>query len=281
MHRIVSAPRGHGLVGTRGIKILYAVVVLGALLVSWDALYAQERLTHRLGEFEYQDSANGILICAPHGTYDKNTDEIAIEAARSLGAGYIVARRFTVYGTRLNVNRPSEGAGRLYSAQESRTKRSREVFEIYSDLVRKASGGRPLRLYVEIHGNSSPLSAYRIELASTGVSRDEALRLKEVFPAMIHDVSEGTRKYPHLKLLVEPVDRITYVAGGVKSFGVMADELVPRALHFELPQSARQSQTCAATAALIAAIAKQIVDQDGAHVPQNDQRERPRFRRAQ
>lgn len=73
---------------------------------------AQERVRDEQGEFEYLAAANGVLITAPHGTYDINTAPLAIAVAGRLGAGYIVFRGSTAAGARINVNRPTEGAGR-------------------------------------------------------------------------------------------------------------------------------------------------------------------------
>jgi hypothetical protein len=80
--------------------------MLIALAVLATPVLAQERLAHALGEIDYLASPTGVLIAAPHGTYDANTAPLAIAVARKLGAGYVVARRFTVDGTRINVNRP-------------------------------------------------------------------------------------------------------------------------------------------------------------------------------
>lgn len=123
-----------------------------------------EHLAHELGEFEFLPTSTGVLIAAPHGTIDANTALVAVEAARRLGAGYVVARGFTADRTRINVNRPTEGAG-LACAQEAHTARAREVYGLYTRLVSVAAGGRPLRLYVEIHGNSNPRTVQQIEVA--------------------------------------------------------------------------------------------------------------------
>ncbi|MEN6475634.1 MAG: hypothetical protein ABFD81_16590 [Syntrophaceae bacterium] len=262
-------------VKTSGVLIL---LLLSMLMPACQA-FGQGRLHNQLGDFEYQKTTNGILICAPHGTYDLRTDEIVIAAARELGAGYVVARGFTPGHVRINVNRPTEGAG-LSSAREPRTRRSREVYDAYADLVRKAAGGHKLRLYVEVHGNSNPLSAYKIELATTGISRDEALRLKDAFADIIHGVRRQAPDYPRLALKVEPIDKLFFTTTGAKTIGIMADPLVPKALHFELPASARRPRMIDATAALVAAIAAEITG-GAADFPKDDQRERITPRRSQ
>lgn len=257
-----------------------AVLLVLTMLMPSCRAWGERRPDRHLGDFEYKKTANGILICAPHGTYDRRTDEIVIAAAEKLDAGYVVARGFTPGNVRINVNRPTEGSG-MASAREPRTRRAREVYEEYADLVRKAARGQKLRLYVEVHGNSSPLSAYKIELATTGIDRDEARRLKESFPDIIHGVRRRTPVYPRLALMVEPVDKLFFSSGGVKTIGIMADPLVPKALHFELPASVRRPPMIGATADLVAAIVAAAAGGNADGWKGYDQRERLTPRRSQ
>jgi hypothetical protein len=136
-------------------------------------------------------------------------------------------------------------------------------------------------LYVEVHGNSSPLSVFRIELATTGISRDEALRLKDAFPDIIHGVRRQVPTYPRLALLVEPIDKLFFTSTGAKTFGIMADPLVPKALHFELPAGIRRSEMIDATAGLVAAIAAAAAGGKADMFPADDQREGFTPRRSQ
>ncbi|OFX35319.1 MAG: hypothetical protein A2Z07_13140 [Armatimonadetes bacterium RBG_16_67_12] len=102
-------------------------------------------------------SINGVLIAAPHGTYDRNTAAIAITTARRLGAGYVVFRGIPS-GARINVNRPTEGAGRR-CPDETPTERARSVYDTYVMMVRAAAGPNPLSFHVEIHGHAAPQRA--------------------------------------------------------------------------------------------------------------------------
>jgi hypothetical protein len=125
--------------------------------------------------------------------------------ARRLGAGYVVARGFTVDRTRINVNRPAEGGG-LTCARESHTTRAKDVYDRYARLVSTAAAGRPLRLYVEVHGNSNPRAAQRVEIATTGISVAEAQGLRDGYPPMVARTRGHAPAYPDLALLVEPVE---------------------------------------------------------------------------
>jgi hypothetical protein len=222
------------------------------------SVVAPERLSHPLGEVELLPTSTGVLVAAPHGTHDASTAEVAVEAARRLGAGYVVARRFAADGTRINVNRPTEGASRR-CPEESRTPRAGEVYALYTRAVSTAAMGRPLRLYVEVHGNSNPQTATRVEVATTGLSADEARRMRDTYPAILARTREHAPAYPGLALLVEPLDRIVYTASCAKSIGLFSTDLVPRVVHLELPRSAREREMIEATALLIAGIVRGLL----------------------
>jgi hypothetical protein len=229
-----------------------------ALIAPAAPALAQERVVHELGEFELLPTATGVLITAPHGTYDVNTAPLAVEAARRLGAGYVVARRFTVDRTRINVNRPTEGAG-LTCAQEPHTTRAKDVYDLYARLVSTAAAGRPLRLYVEVHGNSNPRTAQQVEIATTGISAAEAQGARDGYPPMLARTRGHAPTYPDLALLVEPLDRVFFTASCAKTIGIFATDLVPRGVHFEFPRAAREGGVVEATAALVADIVRRLL----------------------
>jgi hypothetical protein len=235
-----------------------ASLMLIALAVLATPVLAQERLAHALGEIEYLASPTGVLIAAPHGTYDANTAPLAIAVARKLGAGYVVARRFTVDGTRINVNRATEGAN-LTCQREFRTSRAQEIYGLYSQTVSTAAQNRPLRLYVEIHGNSEPRTSQTIEIATTAISRTEARSVSDAYPDMLGRARKQMPAYPEVGLLIEPLNRVYFEAACAKSIGIFSKDFVPRVMHFELPRSARTNEAQEATAALIAEIVSKLL----------------------
>ncbi len=237
---------------TRPLVAMLAVLLLAA------SSAAQERVAHDAGEFEYLVSTTGVLVAAPHGTYDVNTAALAIDTARRLGVGYLVFRGSGSGGLRINVNRPTEGAGRA-CATEVRSERAQSVYDTYIRLARAASGGRPLSLYVEIHGNVEPRSAQNIETASKGVSAAEALALKESYPAILLTVQQEWARFPALRLLVEPLDRVFFTASCAKAIGILSTDLASRALHFELPRAAREQDLLDATSALTSSLLKRFL----------------------
>jgi hypothetical protein len=213
---------------------------------------SQDRVRHALGEFEYAASSNGVLIAAPHGTFDANTAQIALEASKRAGAGYVVAWRFVASQVRINVNRPTEGAF-LPCAQETASERAQSVYDAYAGIVQQAG---ELRLYVEVHGNSNPKTAQMIEVATVGVAAAEAQALKDAYPAMLARVRESVRDFPEVALLVEPVDRILYTAGCAKKLGVLSR--VARGVHFEFPRSTRERNAVPGAAMIVAEIVRRL-----------------------
>ena len=229
-------------------------------IVTWHGPVAsQERVDHALGDFEYVASPNGVLIAAPHGTFDAYTDTLAIAAARQLGAGYMVARKFSPGKVRINVNRPTEGAFAGCS-EEPRTERAKDVYGAYARLVAIAGSGKPLRLYVEIHGNSNQRTAQNIEVATVGISAAQAQKVKEGYSAMLARARERASAYPELALLIEPLDRVYFTASCAKKIGIFATEAAPRGVHFEFPRVAREGDALQGSASLVSDIVRQILN---------------------
>jgi hypothetical protein len=101
---------------------------------------------------------------------------------------------------------------------------------------------------VEVHGNMRPESAGRMEIATVGVSRDDAWRLKALLE-MIRDArlpAEG--EVPRLDVWMEPLDTLWYTASAAKQSGMLAQTRL--ALHIELPRAARTTYREAYTTVL-------------------------------
>lgn len=209
-----------------------------------------------LGTLDYAVTATGVLVTAPHGTHDANTATLAVAVARRLGSGYVVARGFSP-GPRVNVNRPTEGAG-LACDREPSTERARQAYAEYRRLVALASGGTVLRLYVEVHGNSRRETSGQVEVATKGLGVTEAEAVRAAYPAILGRVRAAWPSYVALRLLIEPVDRLYWTASGNKRLGTMASAAVPRAIHLEIPRAARDEALLPATALLVAALIEHV-----------------------
>src|SRR6266851_875284 len=185
----------------------------------------------------------GIVVAAPHGTSDPRTGDIAAELGRRTGFGVVIATGFALEpetracaGRRYQVNRPLEGVPGRPASEEVATEGARQVYEAYERRVREVAQG-PLALYAEIHGNNHHDAVNRIEIATVGVDRAEAVRLRTLFELVRDAHLRVNRGAPHLEILIEPADAVRYAASGAKRDGIL--RLPQRALHIELPKAAR------------------------------------------
>jgi hypothetical protein len=183
----------------------------------------------------------GIVLGAPHGTYDAFTAEVAAQLAFRTGLAAVIARGFTPTetgdGRRINVNRPTERHVTL-TDREFETERARKTYEQYRRSVLSAARAN-LELYLEIHQNSGS----RIEVATVGLSKHEARLVKDAYHAARDRALAGRSEIAIIDLAIEPLDEIEVGAWAAKTNGILA--LAHRSLHFELPangvmSSARQ-----------------------------------------
>jgi hypothetical protein len=186
----------------------------------------------------------GVVVAAPHGTSDPRTGDIAAEIARRTGFGLVVATGFALEpdgdegpGRRYQVNRPLEGVPGRPPAQDVASEAARQVYDAYERRVSEVAQG-PLRFYAEIHGNNRRESADRIEIATVGVDREHALKLRTLLEMIREAHLRGEPRAPRLEILIEPADPIVYAASGAKRAGIL--KLPEQALHIELPRSARR-----------------------------------------
>ncbi len=219
--------------------LVRVVAILALLAQGCAAVRIEPELQVRpSGPLASQKGRPGLVIGAPHGRSDAGTDRISMELARRTGFGLVVA----VYADldagrrRLNVNRPTEGVQGASPSEEVSTEQARQVYDAYVARVKEVAQG-PLTLYVELHGNGRSESAGRIEIATAGVSREDAWRLKALLELTRDAHLQGKPELPRLDVLVEPLDRLYYTASAVKQVGIL--KLPQRAIHIELPRAAR------------------------------------------
>lgn len=156
----------------------------------------------------------GFVVAAPHGTTDPGTGDLAAEIARRTGFGLVVAAAGFVPG------RPP--------LEEVATGSALQVYRAYEKRVQEAAQGRVV-FYAELHGNNRRETAGRIEIATIGVDRELAQRLRALLELIRDAHLRGHPGTPKLEVVVEPAD--TRRDGNLK--------LPARALHFELPRVAR------------------------------------------
>jgi len=132
------------------------------------------------GAFQVRTGRSGIVIGAPPAGLDAETDTVARELASRTGFGLVVVR---------------DSATRQQSHGDAAS-----AFQAYRRLVADAAQG-PLRLYVEIRSDGDRASAGLVQVATTGLSADDAWRLKTLFE-LIRD-ARVQKPTPRLEILVE------------------------------------------------------------------------------
>jgi hypothetical protein len=216
------------------------------------------------GEIAARPGRPGFVVAAPHGSSDVRTAEIAAEVARRTGFGLVVASGFELDratgegpGRRYQVNRPFEGTPSRPPSEDTSSEAARRVYAAYERRVREIAQG-PLRFYAEIHGNNRLESAGRIEIATVGVDREYAQRLRALAELVRDAHLRGQTRVPRLEVMIEPADAVFYAASGAKRDGIL--KLPERALHIELPKAARVEHRALYTA-IVADFVAQAVSQ--------------------
>ena len=187
-----------------------------------------------LGRFDLIPSRKGIagiVIGAPHGTYDEYTAEIAKQLGYRTGLATVIARGFSpteAGGWRINVNRPTE---KSYLAPdfEVSSSRSREIFAAFKKTALGAAGG-DLRLYFDVHQYGYDNT---IQIATVGVNARQALRIKEAYHRIRDRLLIDTTGINRVDLLIEPFDQIEIGAWPAKYRGILS--VARQSLHIELP----------------------------------------------
>jgi len=200
--RSIQIDRWHFIIGSLG-----AVLLQGCASKLTPAELAD---VDRRGTFELALGRPGVVVGVPHGTPDVGTLEAGRIVRERLGVGGVFVTGFWDPQTRerINVNRPTEELIGEHSEvlRQWASPRAVHVNGRYHALVEQAAQG-PLQCFYEIHSNHNPRFVGSVEVSTLGVSRDEALRLKNAFLAGVEKL-DG--EIPRLEMQVAPVDRVTY-----------------------------------------------------------------------
>ena len=186
----------------------------------------------RIDSIPPRTAQSGIVIGAPHGTFDEHTAELVERLSYRTGLPAVVAKGFSPTecggGWRINVNRPTE---RLYPAGEleSGSERAQETYRSFKQAVVAASQNA-LSLYVDIHQNGRQEN---IEVATVGISNQEAQFIKKSYRQARDRVLRWFPGVARVDLKVEPVDSIEIGARATKAEGILG--LTKKGLHFEFP----------------------------------------------
>lgn len=184
------------------------------------------------GRFSAVRRAGDVVVAAPHGSGDWQSDYVARLIAEWLNASLVIAHGFMGtkelnWSDRIAVNRPLEGPG--MHSEDRFTPDAEIVYRAYVDHVKQAAGWPPT-LYIEVHTNDHLNARGAIEIATVGISNAEALRIKGLYHEVARQVL-GVQ--PRVELRIEGADSVFMNAYGAKLVGVLRE--VPRALHIEFP----------------------------------------------
>jgi hypothetical protein len=242
---LMSAERGVNIRLSRRIMVEPAQTVYKRVLSNWvsvalnlarNSLSSIPHLEVQVmdhGRIEFIPSSKprkGVVIAAPHGTFDEHTGELVRRVSYRTGLAAVIANGFTpteTPGWRINVNRPSE---RHYPGGgiEIGSRRAKAVYDSFREAVLKASQGE-LKLYLDIHQNGMQRD---IEVATVGISAEEARRIKKIYRE-VRDSVLKSMSLPAVDLRIEPIDEIEIGAWPAKAYGILG--LAKKSLHFELP----------------------------------------------
>ena len=173
----------------------------------------------------------GVVIGAPHGTYDEYTAEIVEQLGYRTGLATVIARGFSpteAGGWRINVNRPTERSY-LTPDFEVSSSRSREIFTAFKQAAIDAAGGN-LRIHFDVHQYGYDTT---IQVATVGVDARQALRIKEAYQRIRDRQLIDTTGIDRVDMLIEPSDQIEIGAWPAKYRGILG--VARQSLHFELP----------------------------------------------
>src|SRR5437870_12666086 len=100
-------------------------------------------------------------------------------------------------------------------SEEVATESARQVYEAYERRVRQVAQG-PLTLYTEIHGNNHRDAVNRIEIATVGIDRDDAVPLRTLSELARDAHPRANRDAPRLESPTDPAAARPYAAPGAK-----------------------------------------------------------------
>ena len=199
----------------------------------------------------------GVVIGAPHGSFDEHTAELVEQVSYRTGLAAVIAKGFTpteCAGWRINVNRPTETrypTGEI----EIDSQRAQVVYRAFKEALRKASHNG-IGLYIDVHQNGRQSN---IEVATVGISRDEASLVKQTYREIRDRLLENAPDVAAVDLLIEPLDKIEIGAWGAKTHGILS--VAKKSLHFELPlySTLGSSEARNRYTAIVAALLNRIV----------------------
>jgi hypothetical protein len=193
---------------------------------------SQEEI-HGLGSFEFREAEAGmagVVVGAPHERSEQNADKIARAISDRTGAGLVIAYGFK--SKRLEVTQPVLRS-RPYLVVPADPLKRGSVFREYKKILRDSARGN-VDLYIGIHRSRDRRSSDPIEVATSGLTFEEAAALKDAY-IQIRDEQVREKKISKIKLAIEPLDPISWRVSGVKHHGVLMT--AAKGLNIRIPEA--------------------------------------------
>lgn len=230
--KVLGQPEPSG--AYREVLSLWVAQVLPAVTKNYPGLTQMAVRVLEQGRIEAIPSRRhrrGVVIGAPHGTFDEYTAEVVRQISLRTGIAAVIAKGFTPTegrGWRINVNRPTE---KSYPGGEFElaSRRAKAVYQSFKKVVLEASKGG-LKLYVDVHQNGTEKN---IEVATVGISKAQARAIKTMYREIRDRRLKNVSDPASVGLLIEPIDRIEIGAWPAKAEGIL--RVAEKSLHFELP----------------------------------------------
>ena len=206
----------------------------------------------------YKQGNNQVVISAPHGGYEIDTEKMVEKIAKALNFGFVIAKGYRNPRKQkwINVNRPTES---FYSyskrLKSKKTQRARKIFEKYINYVKKASKKGNIELLIELHGNNRKIKLAQktiplnvIELAHTNLSKSDLKKFKQIYMKSVKKFTPAV----YIPLYIDALDNIYYYknkkvafkwkATQTKKIGILQKKYAKKSLHFELPKEMRRNK---------------------------------------
>jgi hypothetical protein len=188
---------------------------------------------HGLGRFEFRKPAKdmaGVIIGAPHADSESGSDRLARAISDRTGAGLAVAYGFK--SRRLSVTQPIVESTSYADLSHGSIQRASVFAEYRRILFQEVTNGR-LNLYIGVHRTSQKKLGAIIEVATSGLTFEQARALKRAYKTIRDRLIQGTDA-PALDMAIEPLDVISWRVSGVKHHGVLL--YAEKGLNLRIPQ---------------------------------------------
>jgi hypothetical protein len=219
---------------TIGYSFRWLVIAVSIMLWSGCSLRMplQTQFVSDLGRIEFRKPAfqlSGVVVGVPHGMAEPSAVAYATAISNGTGAGLVIAYGFGA--NRIAVSRPLVHRFTLTSDGD-KLRRPGSFYREFKDVLRNAAAG-PLEVYLGSRFADQASDVHHIEVTAAGFTFEQIQSLKETF-LKIRDRALTGNEVPTVEMAVDPLERISWRATGVKHHGVLM--VAEKGLNVHLPK---------------------------------------------